>query len=702
MTSPPRAAGETGRELGGRYRLVAPIGVGTSSRVYLAADERLRRRVAVKLVHQALAADPAFLARFRAEARAAAALNHPNIVAVHDWGEDDTPEGPVPYLVTEYLAGGSLRDLLDSGHRLTPSQALLVGLDATRALAHAHRRGLVHRDVKPANLLFDGEGRLRLADFGLARAVAEASWTEPAGATLGTARYASPEQALGRRVDGRSDIYSLALVLVEAVTGVVPFAADTTAATLAARARGDLDPGDGFGALRGPLERAGRLEPAERPDADEFEIALLATAEAMPRPDPLPLSPPTGTAEATAELRALGVTPFDGPVPPGRDADGTSVPEGEGEAVVPGDGPVPDGPETPDPREATGPLERTPIVVAEEHHLLTSSRPAEFGPVEPLPPRPAPAPTPADPAGPPSGRRRVAVVVALGLVAAGLAAAWWFLVRVPTHEVPDLVGGQVAAARVEARANGWRVDASDLVRRDGTRPDEVVAQRPRAGSELAEGDTLRLTVSLGPTLVVPPAVEGRPEAEARRTLTESGFTVGDVTPTDDEQVPEGSVVRLGPAAGAPAPDPSGRLPRGTTLDLVVSAGPAPRVVPPGLSGARLSDARATLSSLQLQVSVTEQYDDTLPAGYVVSSSPAGGTQVERGSTVALVVSRGRAPVPVPDVRGRSGTSAAAALEAAGLAVAGIEGPPSGAVLATDPPAGEAVPPGTAVRVFTRT
>ena len=163
--------------------------------MYLADDVRLRRRVAVKLLHDALADDEAFLRRFRAEAQAAAAMNHPNVMAVYDWGQD--PDGDVPFLVLEYLAGGSLRAMLDRGEHLSPSQALLVGLEATRALEYAHRRGFVHRDIKPANLLFGEEGRLRIADFGLARALAEAAWTEPQGAVLGTARYASPEQAQG-------------------------------------------------------------------------------------------------------------------------------------------------------------------------------------------------------------------------------------------------------------------------------------------------------------------------------------------------------------------------------------------------------------------------------------------------------------------------------------------------------------------------
>ncbi len=173
----------------------------------------------------------------------AASLHHPNVVAVYDWGEDDTP-----FMVLELLEGGSLRSILDRGDRLSPAQAATVGRQIAAGLEYAHVRGLVHRDVKPANLLFDEHGTARVADFGLARALAEASWTEPAGAVLGTARYAAPEQVRGL-VDARSDVYSLALVLVEAVTGAVPFAADTSLATLLARVERHLEVSPDLGAL---------------------------------------------------------------------------------------------------------------------------------------------------------------------------------------------------------------------------------------------------------------------------------------------------------------------------------------------------------------------------------------------------------------------------------------------------------------------
>src|SRR5437763_4969610 len=252
-----------GRVLAGRYLLHGAIGTGASGRVYVADDTRLRRRVAVKVLHAALAGDAAFLRRFRADAQLALAAHHPHIVTVHDGGHDD-----VPFMVLELLEGGSLRSMLDQNTLLTVSQAARVGRDVASALEYAHVRGVLHRDIKPANLLFDEHGIVRVADFGLARALAEASLTEPAGAVFGTARYASPEQARGVQLDGRSDLYSLALALVESVTGVVPFSADTTIGTLTARTQRSLTAPKEPGPLAPVIERAAGPEVADRyPDS---------------------------------------------------------------------------------------------------------------------------------------------------------------------------------------------------------------------------------------------------------------------------------------------------------------------------------------------------------------------------------------------------------------------------------------------------
>ena len=275
----------TGRVLAGRYRLLTPIGAGASGRVYVADDVRLRRRVAVKVLHAALADDAGFLRRFRAEAQVAASLHHPNVMTVYDWGDDD-----VPFMVLELLRGGSLRGLLDTGEHLTPAQAIHIGRQVTAALEYAHVRGLVHRDIKPANLLFDEHGILRVADFGLARALAEASWTEPAGSVVGTARYAAPEQASGAPLDGRADLYALAIVLVESVTGNVPAMGDTAIGTIAVRQHTPVLAPAELGRLGPVVERAGRPDPAERyPDAATMGAALADAARVVPRAQPLVL-----------------------------------------------------------------------------------------------------------------------------------------------------------------------------------------------------------------------------------------------------------------------------------------------------------------------------------------------------------------------------------------------------------------------------
>lgn len=708
MTAP-HSPGDTGTVLGGRYRLVAPVGVGVSSKVYLAVDAQLRRRVAVKVLHEALTEDQVFLRRFREEARRAAALNHPSILAVYDWGEDRDGEAMVPYLVTEYLAGGSLRSMLDRGNLLTPSQALMVGLEATRALAHAHERGLVHRDVKPGNLLFDDGGHVRLADFGLAKALAEASWTEPAGSSLGTVRYASPEQVLGQRLDGRSDVYSLALVLAEAVSGRVPLLADTAAGTMGLRTRQDVELPMEFGRLRSPLLRAASRDRDERSDAGELEIGLLAAATEMPRPHALALVPTLGPDERTGELypseAGAGLTIL-GVADPEDDAAGT--PGDAAPEDLPGAGDVPAvGAGDEEPSWGGGNdsvFERTPIAVADEHAALVSSRPESFGRVEPL--------LPSDAGGVGQGgagrggagrgaRRARWVIPVLVLLLVGGGAGWWFLLRTPTHDVPDWIGQQFEEVRSEVSDNGWDLGDEELVRRDGTEAGEVVAQDPSPGISLAEGETVLLTVSLGPTLVGMPQVVGTAEADAIEQLSAAGLVVGTTTTAFDESVPAGSVVSATAAAGFEGPDAEGQIAKETPIDLVVSDGPAPRVVPEALVGAALADAQAALEAVQLVAEVQEQYDEAVPRGVVVSAGAEPGTEVARDSAVALVVSLGPAPIPVPDVSGQSGSAAAAALETAGFVVSGIEGSPTGVVLATDPPAGEAHQRGTAVRIFTR-
>lgn len=763
---------EIGRVLGGRYRLVAPIGMGASAQVYLADDVRLRRRVALKMLHDALAGDVEFLRRFRAEARAAAALSHPNVMAVYDWGDDGTA-----FIVTEYLAGGSLRALLDRGELLTPSQALAVGLEATRALDYAHRRGFVHRDIKPANLLFGEEQRLRIADFGLARALAEAAWTEPQGAIMGTARYASPELAKGEQLTGKADVYALALVMIEAVTGVVPFVADTTLGTLMARVDRQLEVPDALGPLQGVLTRAGHPDPEVRLDARALAAGLLRAAKSLPKPAALPLAgalPPAGETFVDADptihapLGALAVEagagaegdltaddldldpphwvnqseqPVPVPVPvvdlgDGVD-DGVDVPDHEGsDHDVPDHGGVPPvGPlidlREPEPVAVTVPVDAAPDWVdapapaaelvdrvvdpeargaiggaeslgagaAARTSVAVLSPPQELE-VEPDGDGDVDEPEIVDTED--GGRRRrrwpwVLLVVALLAGAVGVATA--VTGRVPgtsgaavTLPVPDLTGRTQAEAEAVAGAAGWKV-RTRTVRRDDTTKGEVLSTDPEAGTRLESGEKLVLTVSAGQTIVaVPTDLAGKTIQQANEELFFLGLGSSSDDRVFDEEVADGVVLAV--ADGTPA-----RLEKGSTVALVVSKGPEPRVVPSGLRGSPEASATASLTALRLKTAVSRSYSDQVAEGVVISVLPREGTSVPRGSTVTLEVSKGPNLVAVPSIAGAGSISAAVAiLKKAGLVAGSISGPATGSPSRTSPGTGTMVRRGSTVNI----
>lgn len=631
-----RLSDEVGRVVNGRYRLVAPLGAGSSAQVFLADDVTLGRQVAVKMLQPGLADDDRFLRRFRTEAQNVAAINHPNVVVIHDWGEDD-----VPYLVSEYLAGGSLRAMLDAAadgrcELLSPSQALLVGLDVCRGLAHAHNAGLVHRDLKPANLLFDTEGRLRIADFGLARAIAEAAVTEPEGAVVGTARYAAPEQARGERLDGKADVYALAVLLVEAVTGVAPFASDTTLGTLMARVDADLEVPAELGPLRAALERAGRLRADDRPDAEELGILLLAASERMPAPDPLPLVGALAEAEQTA---------------------GSPVEADQTMTLLP--------------------LVDDDVIAAAAATAADTSA----------------SPGPGDDDVEKKSRRWPWALVAVLLVALG--AGGFFLadqLRTPTHEIPELAGRQIGDIELVVEENGWVVDEKKT-RRDGTEPGEIVSTDPAAGERLAEGETLVVVVSEGNTLTeVPADIAGRPYAEVAAEFEAAGL-VAERTDVFDEEEAADAVV------GADGDVPA-TLPRGESVSLLVSKGPEPRVVPEIPEDATFEQFEALLAEVQLGAEKAEEFSDDVESGVVIRISEAPGTSVARDSTVTVVVSKGPDVVPVPDMEGMTLDEAEAALEAAGLALGEfVGGGGNRTVVASDPPAGESVPRGSEVNLL---
>lgn len=275
--------------IGGRYQVTQTVAAGANTLIADAVDTELRRTVTIKLVRPELSESEAFRRRFGKRMDAMTALSHPNLAAVYGWGEERIGKRVTVYVVGEYLSGGSLRDLFDRKRNLTPSQALMVGLEACRGLDFAHRKGLLHTELTPSKLVFGDDRRLRIVDFGLARILGEQAWKDPSRLPTHVARYASPEQAQGQQPGDRSDVYSLALILVEAVTGQAPFLGDSTVATLSNRVGKLMPVSADLGPLAAVLEHAGRPEAQERLSASQFGRALVRAAERMPRPTPIPI-----------------------------------------------------------------------------------------------------------------------------------------------------------------------------------------------------------------------------------------------------------------------------------------------------------------------------------------------------------------------------------------------------------------------------
>ena len=550
--------GDVGRVLGGRYRLLVPIGAGASARVYLADDITLRRQVAVKVLHAGLADDAQFLRRFRAEAQSAASLNSPHVLGVYDWGQDD-----VPFLVTEYLGGGSVRSMLDAGHRLTPSQALLVGLEAARGLDYAHGQELVHRDIKPANLLFDDDGRLRIADFGLARAIAEAGWTEE-GSLVGTARYAAPEQARGERVGPPADVFALALTINETVTGEVPFDGDTVIGTLMARAETPFEPDPALGPLVPALRRAGSLDPDERPSAGELAASLMAAASDLARPTPLPLvgaalpdqASLDRTEHGTLHAAAVPSSPIEETAPSRRWPWAVLLIAIVGAAIAAGvvawQGSQPELVAVPD---VTGMVRADAVTeLADDGFVL------EFADVrEP-------------------GTERGEVVstqpMAGAELEAGASLTLFISLGEPLVAVPELAGLTFSDAQARLEEHELAVGATVEEHSESVAAGLVIEGiTPNGAAELEPGTLVDLVISKGPASRTVPElpVSGNVD-EAFAALTDLRLVPFETRAYSDT-VPFGEIIRFEPSPGAiVSPD--------STVTVVVSDGPEPREVPP--------------------------------------------------------------------------------------------------------------------------
>ena len=677
-----------GTVVAGRYRLARFVSSGANTTVFDSEDDSTGRTVTVKLIRPEVASGDLFGDSFDDTMRQVAALSHPNIAALYDWGVTAVDGETTPYVVAEQLTGGSLRDMFDRARQLSPSQALAVGLDACRALDYAHRRGFVHSELTPSKLVFGDDRRLRITDFGLAGLLNGDAWNQPDSVATHTAWYASPEQGLSQPIDGKTDVYALCLTLHEAVTGSLPFKSDSTVASLAARVGRLMPVSADLGPLAAVLEHAGRPEPGERSSASEFGKELVQAASKLPRPEPLPLLS-TGLFETPAEQMRSPEDPTGGVVrPETTEPSPPVIVEQEPDVLVardPADDLVilPLDSEIGDHEPATDDLDvdraSAPTIAPEPPDdvvidepldpRVTADLPVLADDHEPMVAVASPAAAaPAAPAG--RVRRRgfpwkivLSLLVVAALVVLGVLASQLFVT--PTYVVPDLVEMPQAEARNVVAPNRWEVsverERSDLVPVVG----QVVRTVPQSGVELAEGEPFLIVVSDGPTLRELPESTGMPLAEAQTRLVERGLDVRTVEQFD-EVVPDNVVISWS-VPGDATLGVGALVEPETTVELVVSVGPEPRIVPDVVDHP-VGAARTELEALGLTLSESSQaFSDDIALGSIIAQAPEPGTEVDRGTDVAVVVSRGPDIVPFPDLStARTYEEAAEILVAAGF------------------------------------
>lgn len=661
---------QAGDLLDGRYRIGATIAHGGMSTVYHCIDTRLDRDLAAKVMDPALAADPASRTRFEREARAVARLSHPCLVNVFDQGTDPRPDGDLVFLIMELVPGGTLRELLQERGPMPPHAALAVTAPVLEALALAHDEGMVHRDVKPDNVLIRDDHVVKLADFGLVRASRQQS-TTTGGPVIGTAAYLSPEQVRGRSTGPQSDVYSAGIMLFELLTGRPPFKGATPHETAAMRLDRDVPaPSSVIAGVPPELDdlvlTATRRDPADRfPDGGAFLTAVTSTVRDLGLP---PFKVPV--PEHSAVHRALAGSVFSDRLSWDDDAMATSMvpplPTGYRDtARTRYQDPVADGGRPPadatraagarGARGAAGTAGAAGAAEAAGARPVPDRRYADVHPTHVT--RRTPAPVPSAPAAPLTNRRPARTVLwsvlVLLLVAAVAVGAWW-VTSGRYGEVPQVLGQDVDGARTTVEAAGF-VSTVAQVWSDDDPAQAVTGTDPASGQRAVRGSEVAVLVSRGrPTVPEPADTDTLSSYQAKlrdRSLT---WTVGEDVYDDD--APAGTVAKVSPSAGT-------TVDTGTEVTLRVSRGPKPVTVP-GVSGMSEKKARDALEAAGLEVSgTTTRFDAGIDGGDAVTTDPAPGSDVPSGSGVQLVLS---SAVEVPDVTGKSEKDAAEALRDAGL------------------------------------
>lgn len=678
----------TGDLLDNRYRIGETIAHGGMSVVYHCVDTRLDRDLAAKVMDPEYAEEPTFRARFEREARAVARLNHPCLVNVYDQGVDRTPDGDHVFLVMELVPGGTLRELLRERGPMPPHAALAVMGPVLEALDLAHEAGMVHRDVKPDNVLIRDDHQVKLADFGLVRA---AHRDVSAGApVIGTAAYLAPEQVRGRHVGPSGDVYSAGILLFELLTGQTPFRGATPDDTAMMRLDHDVPPPSSLIAGVPPeidelVLRATHRTPEERyADGGEFLVSVEQTKSALGLPDfqvPAPADTAVRRALAGSVLAdrlswdddAMATSMFD-QQPEQHTAETSLVPE------------VPDHPQEPDNDEAVnnawGGSDADPAGTAAH----------AAAPADPQAPAPAPSRSPARKSL--TNRGPVATilwgVLLVALIAAVAVAAWW-VTSGRYGEIPQVLGQDVSGAQAAIEAAGFSATVTEVFSDDDP-ADEVTGSDPGAGERVPRGDTVSVLVSQGrPTVPEPGDADTLESYQKRledRTLT---WTVGEEVYSDD--VPEGKVAEVSPDAGD-------EVDTETEVTIQVSKGVEPVSVP-DVAGMSEDQARRAIERAGLEVGEVEnRFDEDVDGGDTIGTDVDAGKKIPGKSPVTLVLSNA---ITVPDLEGKSAEDAADKLRELGLSPESGEGisdtsVDAGDIAAQEPSAGTRVDPSESTTV----
>jgi eukaryotic-like serine/threonine-protein kinase len=615
------------RILNGRYELGELIGRGGMADVHRGIDTRLGRTVAIKLLRPDLARDPQFQARFKREAQAVAALNHPSIVAIYDTGDHAVPGDAhdqirVPYIVMEYVEGQTLRDLIRAKD-ITIDQAVSYTLGVLSALEYSHKAGIVHRDIKPANVMFcKNSDMVKVMDFGIARAMADSAATmTQTQAVVGTAQYLSPEQARGETVDARSDLYSAACLMYEMLTGRPPFIGESPVSVAYQHVREIPEPASSVNpevseALDTVLAKALQKNREDRfQDAAAFRRALRAAQNGIPVPpvsaseaptDPNDHVPEPQRTPPTAAFSLTGASFLDD-APAGRLR--PAYESSDGDPVLP--------------------AEAAEVYETAEQDILPLGLPGERERTRMQ-----------------KSRRRawtsIFVIFALLVLAGG--GLWLYNVMNQPPAEPVQVAVPSVESRTESEALQVLYDAKlrpqiKRVEHDTIAKGTAIGTVPAAGSSLDLDSEITLNISDGPSAVkIPATLPGRTEAAARDILRQAGLVgAPSTTMANSPTVPGGLVITTKPAPGQ-------QVAVGSTVEIIVSTG---KVVMPELRGMTRAEAEAALKALSLPVLVSEMENSQVAPGKVTGQSDPLNALIDQGKTITITVAKAPAPEPTP-------------------------------------------------------